>query len=148
MQRPGITYILVIICGAIVISCNSAPIGPPDSSSEKKIVPPEYTVTSDIKTLNGILTEKYFWGAAGYGEDTTVDARETACLLLLDFPVTVDVNNGDQHSMLQVKTIQIIFSRPLNQFLNKRVKVSGPLLLAETGHHHTDVIINASSIEF
>jgi len=80
------------------------------------------------------------------------DALEIYWLLHLKRPICVelsDPNDRFNEPKAGVIALQILVkdyktSRPL---LNKRVKVTGTLFCAITGHHHTDVLIDAQKIE-
>ncbi|MES2133408.1 MAG: DUF4431 domain-containing protein, partial [Bacteroidota bacterium] len=61
-------------------------------------------------------------------------------------PVT-DVSDGYNAAINNIIEIQLVHQKPLDQYLNKQVTVSGTLFGAQTGHHHTDILLDLVTIE-
>lgn len=101
-------------------------------------------------TLSGTLIEKMFYGPPGYGEDPEHDAKEQAYIIQLERPISVLPAEGDAMNERHdnVSEVQVInMTRiPLESMLKKKVMAKGTLFSAETGHHHTDVLISAEQI--
>lgn len=100
--------------------------------------------------LSGTLTERIFYGPPGYGEDPKHDTKEQATVLKLEGPITVipegrDATNERHDNVSEVQVVNMKHL-PLAALFEKKVKVSGTLFSAITGHHHTDVLINAEEI--
>ncbi len=102
--------------------------------------------------LEGTLETVEHFGPPNYGEDTTRDARLKVPILKLRSPVDVC---GDSTSALYsqsfrgITEVQLIMPEgtavPL-ELVNQRVKVSGTLFSAISGHHFTDVLATVKAI--
>jgi hypothetical protein len=96
-------------------------------------------------TLIGTVTLRTFYGPPNYGENPSTDARETQAILLLDKPICVEANPSDsddaETGQLQV-TVVPLAGTDLRRFEGAKVEVSGVLFHANTGHHHTAVLID------
>jgi hypothetical protein len=110
-----------------------------------------YHYEPTVVELTGKLVEKVFYGPPGYGEDPKTDSKEHAAILQLEKPIKVIAEKSDEFNETKsnVKQLQIINIKriPLSPYLNKKVKLSGKLSSAITGHHHTDVLIEIDMIE-
>lgn len=104
-----------------------------------------------VVNLTGKLVKKEFFGPPGYGEDPKTDSKEHAAILLLTDPISVVAETGDQFNETRdnVKEVQLINVKriALSKFFQKKVKVTGKLSSAITGHHHTDVLIEIDDIQ-
>jgi hypothetical protein len=49
-------------------------------------------------------------------------------------------------SVNNVRELQLVFDGPLRKWVGKKLIVRGSLFHAHTGHHHTDVLLDAESI--
>jgi hypothetical protein len=104
-------------------------------------------------TLRGRLVTKTFYGPPNYGESPATDSRETQYILLLDSPVDVvaDPNDSLNQGELRVKQITLVVldfkAIPVKPFLRQQVEVEGTLFHAHTGHHHTRILIQVSSLK-
>lgn len=101
--------------------------------------------------LSGLLTEKLFYGAPGYGQDPDQDEKEYCAILVLNEPIKV-VASGEssfEQTYENVKELQLANEKkiPLKYYLNQKVRASGSLMAAHTGHHHTDVLLVLEKIE-
>ncbi len=98
-------------------------------------------------TLNGKITRKTFAGPPNYESIKKGDAPETYWILQLAKPVCV---NGEEPEK-NVSDIQLVLSEKqyaqYEGLLGKRVFVTGTLFHAETGHHHTDVLLKVRGIK-
>lgn len=81
-------------------------------------------------TLTGTLTYQRFWGPPNYGEDTLTDKKEIYPILKTD---TAD--------------IQLVTDKNLRSFENKKVSATGVLFEAQTGHHHTKILLELGEIK-
>ena len=104
-----------------------------------------------VVNLTGKLIKKEFFGPPGYGEDPKTDSKEHAAILLLSQPIRVVAGKDDQFNETRknVKEVQLINVKriTLSPYIQKKVKVTGKLSSAITGHHHTDVLIEIDTIE-
>jgi hypothetical protein len=110
-----------------------------------------YKFEPSVVTLTGKLVMKEFYGPPGYGEDPKTDSKEHAAILLLTSPIKVIAEKDDQFNETRdnIKEVQLINVKriALSKFFEKKVKVTGKLSLAITGHHHTDVLIEIDDIQ-
>jgi hypothetical protein len=106
----------------------------------------------EIVKLVGVTTRHTFPGPPNYESVKNGDAPERYWFLRLPRPVCVQPSNtadDTQEVESGVKLLQIIIHdygsvRPL---LGRKVRITGTLMHAISGHHHTKVLINASHIE-
>jgi hypothetical protein len=104
-------------------------------------------------TLTGKVVSRRFYGPPNYGENPKTDSRESQYILLLDSAIDViaskdDPMNETEHGVKKVTLVVFDFkAHPVEPLLGRRVEVEGTLFHAHTGHHHTKVLIEVSSIE-
>jgi uncharacterized protein DUF4431 len=103
-------------------------------------------------TLTGRLVYRTFYGPPNYGENPKTDSRETQPILILDSMVDVIASASDPTDEAErlVKRITLVIhdfkANPVRPLLGKRVRVEGTLFHANTGHHHTKVLLEVSSL--
>jgi hypothetical protein len=77
--------------------------------------------------------------------------QKSGVLIKLAKPIKVVAEKEDQYNETRngIKELQIINIKKikLSPYLHKKVKITGKLSSAITGHHHTDVLIEIDSIE-
>jgi hypothetical protein len=101
-------------------------------------------------TLSGTIATRTAFGPPNYGEDPKHDSRERYLVLALDTPICVDADpksNLNYESAADVAAVQMVYFEkyPFRKgWLNKHVTVTGTLFAAETGHHHTPVLIQVT----
>ncbi|HEY0348935.1 MAG TPA: DUF4431 domain-containing protein [Pyrinomonadaceae bacterium] len=97
--------------------------------------------------LTGRLVYRTFYGPPGYGENPKTDKRETQSILILESAIDVIGNGNDPWEQTEhgIKRITLVVDRS-SPFVGKRVVVEGTLFHAHTGHHHTKVLMEVSSI--
>jgi hypothetical protein len=97
-------------------------------------------------TVSGLLKTKMFYGPPGYGEDPKSDARETAYILYLNHPIQIPMENSGGGAVYS--KMQVVYDNPklLRKLVGRKVTVSGDLFESMTGHHHTEILIQASGI--
>lgn len=123
-----------------------------DATELKKENPTEYQYEPAVSTIHGTLSSKVYWGPPGYGEDTTVDEKENVYLLVLDKGINIqapkkDLSDGYNAAINNVMQLQLVNQQSLDAYLNKNVTVTGTLFGAQTGHHHTDILLDVKSIK-
>lgn len=105
-------------------------------------------------TLSGKLVKKTLPGEPNYENTTQGDHKET--VWFLELPQAICVAPGKdavQEGESAVKRIQLQLlltarQKPqLSNWLGKSVKVSGSLFHAQSGHHHTKILLTVSDIE-
>lgn len=141
----------MIGAAAVLASCS----GNPKSGQEELTAMPEnaleYNYEPEISTLSGTLTSRIYWGPPGYGEDTTVDEKEQAYILVLSKGIDMkapkkDLSDGYNAAIHNVMKVQIVPQNLIDEYLNKPVTVTGTLFGAQTGHHHSDVLMDLKTI--
>jgi len=109
-----------------------------------------YVYETQKVALTGMLTEKIFYGPPGYGEDPKHDKKEKAYVIKLSKKITVVPPEGDKTNERHdnVSEVQVVNTKqlPLKTWLQKRITVKGTLFSAISGHHHTEVLINADAV--
>jgi hypothetical protein len=120
-----------------------------NADSLKNEQPQTYRYEPAISVLRGEVKMENFWGPPGYGEDTLTDMKEHCAMLILDKPINVlaDTSSEFNESVNDVGIIQLASTIKLNEYLGKRVTIKGKLFGAQTGHHHTPVLLDVTGIE-
>ncbi len=100
-------------------------------------------------TLTGRVVYRTFYGPPGYGENPKTDSRETQDILLLESPVDVIATGNDPTDQPERKVtrITLVIDHSIRNLIGKRVIIEGTLFHAHTGHHHTKVLMDVSSIK-
>jgi hypothetical protein len=101
-------------------------------------------------SLSGKVILRIFFGPPNYGEDPGADSREEQAILLLRRPVCVDADQSDNDAAEKdQKEVTLVPPQgmDLRGFEGKEVDVEGNLFHANTGHHHTPVLIQVSRIQ-
>lgn len=110
-----------------------------------------YKFEPAVVELLGTLIEKVYYGPPGYGENPKTDSKEHAAILQLSKPIKVVAGKGDKFNETRdkVKEVQVINIKgiSLSMYFQKKIKVTGKLSSAITGHHHTDVLIEVDEIK-
>lgn len=143
---------LLIITSLAFAACSNHPQAEGETTGIKKENAAEYQYEPVVSTLYGTLSTKVYWGPPGYGEDTTVDEKENVYLLVLDKGINIqapkkDLSDGYNGAINNVMQLQLVNQQSLDAYLNKDVTVTGTLFGAQTGHHHTDVLLDVKSIK-
>lgn len=102
-------------------------------------------------TLSGKAVTRMFPGPEGSGNIASGNAAENALLLQLDAPICVAATSVDGSAVEErgLREIQLV---PQNSFeaayslSGMRVTATGPLFHAQTGHHHTKVLMTLQLI--
>jgi|ERR1017187_4182775 hypothetical protein len=111
-----------------------------------------YYYEPSVSILSGTLKEDEFYGAPGFGATPDKDEKEKQFILYLDKPINVKPAK-DNDEALETKTkvdkITLIIDKKTSKFkhdIGKKIKVKGKLFPAETGHHHTPVLMGDAEI--
>lgn len=104
-----------------------------------------------ITTIEGVVkNDRTFYGPPGFGSDPKVDAKEKPERLVLDAPISITPEKGDptNEAVTDVSELQIVPNEVsnLSDYLDRRVRVTGKLFQAHTGHHHTKALIALETI--
>jgi len=104
-----------------------------------------------VVELKGKLITRMYYGPPNYGENPDTDLKEVMPVLLLSEPVSVrgetDANTGYRRpSVEDVREMQLVLSIPHKKLIGKVIISKGTLFQANTGHHHTPVLMDVQSI--
>lgn len=143
---------ILLIASLALAACSTAP---PSGAESAESIPEnaaEYEYEPVVSTIHGKLLSGVYWGPPGYGEDTTVDEKEHVYLLNLDKGIAIkapknDLSEGYNAAIHNVTKLQLVNQQSLDAYLNQNVTVTGTLFGAQTGHHHTDVLLDVKSIQ-
>jgi hypothetical protein len=109
-----------------------------------------YHYMGDPVVLEGTVGLRTFFGPPNYGENPKTDSRETQAILTLEKAVCVDAKPSDYDEAERNQTeVTLVPSRGenLQVFEGKDVAVLGQLFHANTGHHHTPLLIQVQRIQ-
>ncbi len=141
----------LIILSLFLAACSSDNYqeGSQVDSIDKKEQAQPYQYEPAISTLAGKLEMENFWGPPGYGEDTLTDMKENCAILILDAPIDLlaDTSSEFNQAVDSIGIIQLASAKNLNGYVGKRVTLKGKLFGAQTGHHHTPVLLDVTTIE-
>lgn len=130
---------LIATAMVILAGCSNTTVSP------QRILPYDPEVCS----LSGTIQRRLYPGPPDYTDDTSDDV----VVLVLDAPISVR-GHDDKLSTTPpvdgVKEMQILLpvtDEDRQAFLDRRVVVKGRLFAPLTGHHHTEVLMNAYEVE-
>ena len=106
--------------------------------------PPCLQFDGDPVTLAGVITLETFFGHPNFGENPKTDSRETQAILVLTKSICVGANpatNGDDAENQFKVTLVPTAGVNLKSLEGRSVTVEGALFHANTGHHHTPVLM-------
>ena len=101
--------------------------------------------TEKEETFVGEIEMRAYYGPPNYGENPDTDAKEEVPILRLAVPTNITGING---AIVEIAEMQLDFSRSTIHMSESQgfQLVKGVLRRAETGHHHTPVILEVRSI--
>ena len=143
-QRFGILMVAVF-CFIFGLGCSTS-----NSKEDQQTVSEKdhasdtvYNYEPTVSTLSGTVKESLFYGPPGYGEDTINDSKERVYVLVLDKPITMIAEDKNEFNTAKtnIKEIQLVTNEDFKHHINKKITLSGTLFGAQTGHHHTDVLL-------
>ncbi len=101
-----------------------------------------------VVSLSGIVVYVKAYGPPGFGETPRTDAHEDYYGLKLDAPLCTIANPAmDEPAESSVTVLQMLFASRHPLTAGMRITVKGSLSHAETGHHHTLVMIDVKSVQ-
>lgn len=138
------------VLAVLLAACSGAPDNRSEHSTQANAS--EYAYEPTVSTLNGRLEKELFWGPPGYGEDTLTDEREIVYVLVLPKSIRMkapakDLSDGYNAAIAGIDRIQLLTQKPMEKYLDQSVTVSGTLFGAQTGHHHTEVLMDVQSVK-
>ena len=144
LQRPWLLACLWLL----TLFSNQVYVGTCSAQGKRRVLNYDTNVT-----LTGLLVSRTYYGPPNYGENPKTDGKESQYILIFDSPVDVV---GDQNDILRktergVRKVTLVVddfkAHPVKSMLGSRVEVHGTLFHAHTGHHHTKVLIDVTSIK-
>ncbi|AMB45482.1 hypothetical protein Y590_11235 [Methylobacterium sp. AMS5] len=112
---------------------------------------PCYRYTERL-TFSGTLAIKTYPGPPNYESVAQGDRPETVLVLLLPKPVCIEANKADASGLDEavsgVRAVQLAATRKqLGVSSGQKVRVSGTVFAAHTGHHHTPIVMSEVKAE-
>lgn len=115
----------------------------------------KYPFEPSISVISGVLIIENYFGSPGYGDNPETDEREYSYILMLEKPIDVISNTekreeGDSDSTTSnISEIQLASTKDikLSNYKNKAIRLTGTFFGANTGHHHTKVLLDVQKIE-
>lgn len=114
--------------------------------------PPKCLNYGNNVALSGKLQRVTFAGPPNYESVSKGDRPEVA--FVIDLPESVCVEKDEmQDAEKGVQTVQLVFTEGEKEyerykpFLGRKVEVTGKLFHAQTGHHHTSVLIEVTGMK-
>ena len=114
----------------------------------------EFDYAAPQVVLSGTLAKRVFAGPPNYRSIRSGDRPETYWILLLTKPINVKASSGDPINQTEqdVRELQLVFmeaetARLVQRKAGKSVAVTGTLFSAQSGHHHTRVLLEVSGIK-
>jgi len=104
-----------------------------------------------VVTLSGTLMEVHRWGPPTFGEDSTRDESVRLLVLSLGSAISVVGDSADpvnSESIPLVTQVQLALAEGMriDSLLGRRVRLTGTLSRAVTGHHFFPVIMAVQAI--
>ncbi len=104
-----------------------------------------YIVPSDEENLYGVLEKQTYAGLPNYESVENGDIPETVTVIRLNDPMCFMFPERN-YETIHIKSVQVVdVNKIINTVENQKIKVSGRLFEAETGHHHTEVLIEVTN---
>ncbi len=107
-----------------------------------------------VESIAGTLVRETFPGRPNFESIKTGDEPETGWYVRLPEPICVkgtpgDVLNGED--VIGVKLLQLVLThgeyKTHDRLVGEKVKATGTLFAAFTGHHHTPVLLQVRTLE-
>lgn len=116
----------------------------------QKPISPCFKYEIEATTLFGAIKRVVFPGPPNYESIARGDRPEASWVLKLETSICVD-QDEENDAEAKVSELQLVFDKQgsyqrYNSLLGRKVKVTGKLFHAITGHHHTPVLIQVSEI--
>ena len=102
-------------------------------------------------TLTGTLHSRVFPGPPNYESIRKGDQKETAVILTLVKPACTVGNDGFGGPESDIRDVQLVITKDehwkiIRTLKRKRVRITGTLFHAHTGHHRTKVLFDVATI--
>lgn len=164
-MKKKFAKISIVTVVFISLSCNDSPKNdkgsesPLEDTSRKESTDVASTNTANhtdfafepaVSTISGKIITETFYGPPGYGENPKTDTKEMQYLLLPDNPINVIAQDEKNESKYKVSKIQLLNNKDainISKHLGSTVVLTGTFFSAHTGHHHTEVLMDVTSIK-
>jgi outer membrane murein-binding lipoprotein Lpp len=126
---------------------------PTHPEEEKSTANQENYQYDSVSVITGIITTESFYGPPGFGEHPKTDSKEEVYILSVEKPITVISKETDENATNTTKEnvskIQLIMPDNIEApaYKNKTVRLTGTFFGPQTGHHHTDVLLDVQKAE-
>lgn len=106
-----------------------------------------------VSVITGTVTTESFYGPPGFGEHPKTDSKEEVYILTVEKPINVISKETDENATNTTKEnvskIQLIMpdNNDASGYKNKTVRLTGTFFGPQTGHHHTDVLMDVQKVE-
>ena len=114
----------------------------------------DYSYEPAVSVITGTITTESFYGPPGFGEHPKTDSREEVYILALEKPINVistakETDDDANTTKKNVSKIQLISpdNVDLADYKNKKIRLTGTFFGPQTGHHHTDVLLDIQKLE-
>jgi len=104
--------------------------------------------------VEGIFQTGEFFGLPGYGKNSKTDKIENSYYLQLPMPLmqqqgvsTLPADVSTSAGLTSFVQLIIIKKTKVSSYLGHRVRVTGNLLSATSGHHRTSILLEVDKIE-
>jgi hypothetical protein len=105
----------------------------------------EHKIDEIPVTLVGTVAIMQYYGPPNYGETPEIDSIEKYPVLTLQKPFAITIAGKE----VCIPYIQIIRNQKLTNYpfiAGRNYVINGKIFLAQTGHHHTEVVLFTDSI--
>ena len=175
MKNAIVKYSLIALSFFLLTGCNSSTkdktnTGTPGDTTISKakgdtvttpLLPEKVKVTvneqnyqyDSISVITGTIVTESFYGPPGFGEHPKTDSKEEVYILTVEKPITVISKETDEYATNTTKEnvsrIQLIMpeNNDASGYKNKTVRLTGTFFGPQTGHHHTDVLLDVQKVE-
>jgi hypothetical protein len=126
---------------------------PTHPGKEKAVVNQQNYQYDSVSVITGTITTESFYGPPGFGEHPKTDSKEESYILTVEKPITVISKETDENATNTTKEnvtrIQLIIpdNNDASGYKNKTVRLTGTFFGPQTGHHHTDVLMDVQKVE-
>ena len=173
MKKTIVKHSAIALGFILWVSCNNnskdktstpgdtvAPKGKMDTATRPTNPVEEKTTTNQLKyqydsvsVITGTIGTESFYGPPGFGEHPKTDSKEEVYVLTVEKPITVISKETDENATNTTKEnvsrIQLIMpdNNDASGYKNKTVRLTGTFFGPQTGHHHTDVLLDVQKVE-
>jgi len=133
MKSTSFIFVQILLFSFALISCNNR------SNADNK---QNYYYEPTVSVISGTIKVE----PCLYADDSVANIREDSYILNLEKSINV-ISNFDT---TKISKIQLTFNPDevkVQNYKNKKVRLTGTFFGWDNGHHHTPVLINVNKIE-